>query len=111
IEAEALFDPTFFTNLTFATQTILAPTPQTLGASPGTQFQTTTFQSGIKQNLSNGAQVQLQYQASQTFRTGQNFQNTSAFGRAFYESDLTLQITQPLLQNAGREVNEARIVV
>ena len=110
IEAEARFDPTFFTNLNFATQTILAPTPQTLSAT-GTQFQTTTFQSGIKQNLSNGAQVQLQYQASQTFRTGQGFPNTSGFSRAFYESDLTLQITQPLLQNAGREVNEARIVV
>src|SRR5438874_11778409 len=79
IEAEARFDPSFFTNLNFATQTILVPTPQTLGATPGTQFQTTTLQSGFKQNLPNGAQVQLQYQATQTFRTGQNFQNASAF--------------------------------
>jgi outer membrane protein TolC len=109
IEAEARFDPTFFTNLNFATQTILSPTPQTLATN--TSFQTTTLETGFKQQLPTGAEVALTYRGTQTFRTGTNFQNPTSFGEPLYESGLNLQITQPLLRNAGVEVNRARIVV
>jgi len=108
-EAEARFDPTFFANLNFATQTIVSPTP-TAGASSlviGSKFQTSTFATGFKQNLPNGAQVQLQYQAIQTMSQPAG----SKLQPANYESDLQFQVTQPLLQNAGLEVNRARIVV
>jgi outer membrane protein len=109
LEAEARFDPSFFTNLNFATQTILSPTPQTSLGSLGSQFQTSTLASGFKQNLQNGAQVQLQYQQIQTMigtLGNRTFTNGST-----YESNWSFQVTQPLLQNAGTEVNRARIVV
>jgi outer membrane protein TolC len=111
LEAEARFDPSFFTNLNFATQTILSPTPQTgLSTSViGSQFQTSTLATGFKQNLQNGAQVQLQYQQIQTM-TGLLGNRTFNPGTT-YESNWSFQVTQPLLQNAGTEVNRARIVV
>jgi outer membrane protein len=110
IEAEARFDPTFFTNLNFATQAVLVPSPQTLNA--GSKFQTTTLETGFKQQLPNGAEVSLNYRATQTFsRSSSGFPPPTNFGSAFYESGLSLQVTQPLLRNAGTEVNRARIVV
>ncbi|MDB5324268.1 MAG: putative efflux system outer membrane protein [Phycisphaerales bacterium] len=108
LEAEARFDPSFFTNLNFATQTILSPTPNTGTTSSGTQFQTSTLATGFKQNLPNGAQVQLQYQAIQTIT---KLPSATRFNAPFYESNWSFQVTQPLLQNAGTEVNRARIVV
>jgi outer membrane protein TolC len=111
IEAEARFDPSFFTNVNFATQTLLSPTPQATSISPTsrTDFQTTTVQTGFKQTLDNGAQVQLQYQGTQTFRRIGG--ETQPWESGIYESGLSLQITQPLLQNFGTEVNRARVVV
>jgi outer membrane protein len=110
LEAEARFDPSFFTNLNFATQTILSPTPQApSAASVGTQFQTSTLATGFKQNLPNGAQVQLQYQQIQTMIG--TLGNSTFNNGTTYESNWSFQVTQPLLQNAGTEVNRARIVV
>jgi len=108
VEAEARFDPSFFTNVNFATQALLSPTAQTGVVNPGSKFQTTTLATGFKQNLANGAQIQLQYQAIQTFTSPAL---TGKFGPAFYESNWQFQVTQPLLQNAGTEVNRARITV
>jgi outer membrane protein TolC len=114
IEAEANFDPSFFTNVNNALQYSLLPstnspfTNATQNSSSG--FQTTTVATGIKQNLPSGGQVQLQYQV-------QNVLSSSAsgglgnFGNTVNESDLSLQITQPLLKNFGSEVNRARITV
>jgi outer membrane protein TolC len=116
VEAEARFDPVFVSSINFSNQTLLSPTPQ--APQTGTQFQTTQLQFGLRQQLETGAQVQLQYTATQTFRTqpGQegtfpNFRETNNFADPIYESGLQLQVTQPLLQNAGAEVNRARIVV
>ena len=110
IEAEARFDPTFFSNFNFATQFALTPTPQSTFLTPsGRQFfETTTLDAGLKQNLPNGAQVQFKYTATRTFRDSPT---TTTPNTPFFESDLSMQITQPLLQNAGTEVNQARIVV
>jgi len=105
-EAEARFDPSFFMNSSYATQSVLIPSAQSL--TTGSKFDTLTLSTGFKQQLDNGAQVQLQYQATRTFRgtVGQD-----AVGTPFFESSVNLQVTQPLLQNAGTEVNRARIVV
>jgi outer membrane protein TolC len=104
-EAEARFDPSFFMNTSYATQSVLVPTPSTPTA--GSKFDTITVAAGFKQTLDNGAQLQLQYQGIRSFRdtTGLGFEPAS------FESGVSLQITQPLLQNAGTEVNRARIVV
>lgn len=112
IEAEARFDPTFFSNYNFATQYSLTPSPQNVQARPATKqfFETNTLEAGLKENLPNGAQVQLKYSATRTFFRD-DLPISSTPSTPFFESDLSLQITQPLLQNAGVEVNQARIVV
>jgi outer membrane protein TolC len=108
-EAEARFDPSFFLNTSYATQTLLSPSPQATTLAPNSSFtfDTLTVATGFKQTLDNGAQVQLQYQGTRTFRGTLG----SAFTDPIFESGVSLQITQPLLQNAGTEVNRARIVV
>lgn len=113
IEAEARFDPSFFSNFNFATQYSLTPSPQNTQARPATKqfFETTTLEAGFKQNLPNGAQVQLKYSATRTFFRDDLGLASTTPTTPFFESDLSLQVTQPLLQNAGVEVNEARIVV
>jgi outer membrane protein TolC len=78
------------------------------------QFQTTTLATGFKQDLPNGGQVQLQYQLSQVQRapSGQfGGGSLNDFSASSYESNLALQITQPLLKNFGTDVNRARITV
>jgi outer membrane protein len=108
-EAEARFDPTFFSNLNYATQYLLIPStsnPQ----GQNTYFETTTGQIGIKQNLDTGAQVQLQYQLQRVFSFPLATSAFSTNSRRF-EGSLQFQVTQPLLQNAGTEVNRARVVV
>lgn len=111
-EAEGRFDPVLFSNLNFATQTLLSPSVNnpSFGLSPDARndFQTLQFQGGIRQQLLSGAQVQLQYTGSQVFRSGTLEPD---FSPATYENGLALQVTQPLLQNFGSEVNSARIVV
>jgi outer membrane protein TolC len=71
-----------------------------------TQSDTGVVQTGVKANLANGAQVQLQYETQYQWTNPQQYQSNP-----FYSSDLTLQITQPLLKNFGDDVNEARIVI
>jgi outer membrane protein TolC len=111
IEAEARFDPTFFANANYANQSSLVASPSNPNGG-NTAFETMTFASGIKQDLPNGGQVQLQYQVQHVERAtlfpGSNFAD---FGNGLWESNLALQITQPLLRNFGAEVNQARITV
>jgi outer membrane protein len=109
IEAEARFDPTFFSNFNYATQYLLIPSPSNPNAN-NQYFETTTGQIGIKQNLDTGAQVQLQYQLQRVFSFPLANSAFATNSRRF-EGNLQFQVTQPLLQNAGTEVNRARVVV
>jgi outer membrane protein TolC len=122
IEAEARFDPTFFTNVNFANQSVLVGSPSNVGGS-NSAFETSTFATGLKQDLPNGAQVQLQYQFQHVLRATLGPGNRADFGNTqsqfggnthdngIIESSLQLQLTQPLLRNFGAEVNQARITV
>jgi outer membrane protein len=121
IEAEARFDPTFFTNVNFANQSVLVGSPSNVGGS-NSAFQTSTLATGFKQDLPNGAQVQLQYQLQHVLRANLGPGNRADFGNdvsigqpgqdnGIFESSMQLQITQPLLRNFGAEVNQARITV
>jgi len=113
IEAAANFDPVFFTNLQYAQKHDLTGGSifnSFNGGTPFTDFISDsdqgTFQTGFQQNLGSGGQVQLQYQAMYNWFSPQ----TTQFN-PFYESDLTLQLTQPLLRNFGYDVNHAQIVI
>lgn len=106
-EAEAQFDPVFFSNFNFQNQWVLTPN----AANPfGTfrsenNFETAGIQSGFRQRLPSGAQMEVKYSFQRTFRF------TNSTSERSFDSDMQFQITQPLLQNFGTEVNRARITV
>lgn len=98
--AEARFDPSFFQNLTF--QRTDLESGFGFGSSNGRSVDS---QTGIQQTLQSGGSVSFRYDANYT-------EPRTTFTRApFWQNQLVLELTQPLLQNFGNEVNRANIVV
>ncbi len=110
-EAEARFDPTFFTNFQYATDHQLAPTPDnpTLGTNEDIIFRSYFAQVGVRQELESGGKVELRYEPRYTHRYPDFAVPDSP--NPFWTSNLTLEITQPLLRDFGSDVNRARIVI
>ncbi len=107
IEAEARFDPVFFTNF----QAEYRDQDQAFTTSfNDQQADVFTIQSGVRQNLASGGQAELRYQAVRT-----HIRDTGQFGAVdpnpFYQNDLVLQVTQPILRDFGNTINRARIVI
>jgi outer membrane protein TolC len=109
VEAEAHFDPQAFFNGTYISTD--APNGGFSGLNSssggglsniGGKYDEFVVGPGIRQILSSGGQIEASYQAA--------YVNPSATDD-FYENSLILSITQPLLQNAGYEVNHATIHV
>jgi outer membrane protein TolC len=115
VEAEARFDPSFFANVQYQYQNNQTPgtgfTNITGGPVAGTiisffnKSEQLTFQSGIKQQLANGAQVELRGQMQRNLLSPRN----QAAINPYVQDDIVLQVTQPLLKDFGFEVNRARI--
>ncbi|HEV7300511.1 MAG TPA: TolC family protein [Tepidisphaeraceae bacterium] len=107
IEADARFDPALFANLQYQDSKILTPAQglQTGNPFDPTISRVTQGQTGIRQILTSGGQVEL--------RTGiQRISRNVQFGvNPYYLNDITFQVTQPLLRDAGFTVNQARIVI
>jgi outer membrane protein len=113
IEAQANFDPTFFTNLQYQNKN--DATGGSIfnsfnGGFPYVSFinqaEQATYQIGLQQNLASGGQVQLQYQNTYNWFNPQQTQYNP-----FYQSDLSLSLNQPLLKNFGYDVNHAQITI
>ena len=137
-EAQAQFDPVAFVNLQYQRVdrqnggTIngfnAAPTDPTTGqpvidpvtgvAQQGSpiivssqQTETYSAQAGIRQNLGSGGQIQFSGSTSRN-RVGQSpLFNQTGVQNPFYDNEVTLQLTQPLLRNFGYGINQARIVI
>lgn len=115
VEAEARFDPTFFANAQYQYQNNQTAgtgfTNITGGPTAGTQIaffnksEQLTFQSGIKQQLENGAQVELRGQSQRNLLAPRN----QVAINPYVQDDIVLQVTQPLLKDFGNQVNRARI--
>jgi outer membrane protein len=108
IEADARFDPTAFSSIQYQDSKILTPSQGLdLNANPfsPTISRVTQFQAGVRQLLTNGAQVELRTGIQRVGR------NTFIEPNPYYVNDVTLQITQPLLRDFGYPVNQARIVI
>ena len=106
IQAESDFDTVVFSNLAWQKN----DTPQPSGAVPGlsgnSQSQTTQLNTGIRQQFESGTQLTVQGQVQR------NEQAPSVFGVSnYYESDVLVQLTQPLMQGFGRDVNRAGIEI
>ena len=114
MEAEARFDPSFFTNINFARVDLESPgifsnfDTRFTTSNPAffNQSDTTTFQVGFQQDLPSGGQAKVQYQVTNNWNDPQ--QQPLA---TFFDNQLELTITQPILQNFGTEVNRARITI
>jgi outer membrane protein len=115
IEAEANFDPAFFTNFNFErvdkeSAGIVTDFDPVFNSAQHValfnQSDTSTFQIGLQQKTLTGGELKLQYQIQNTWT---NPQQTPT--NPFYDNELMLTVTQPLLQNFGVEVNEARITI
>jgi outer membrane protein len=114
-EAEGNFDPVLFTNLQFQhkddeTAGEVFTDPNNLS-----ELTTTTFfdkqdvyegQSGVKDNLLSGGQVQASLDSTYNDLIPRRFTDNP-----FYQNKLELQLTQPLLRDFGSDVNQARIFI
>jgi outer membrane protein TolC len=114
-EAEARFDPTFFTNVQYSQENVLGPSATNINAQiDQTTFRTYSAQIGLRQDLESGGRVEARYEPAHTERAPNA--PPSAFGggidpNPFWTSEITLQVTQPLLRDFGADVNRARIVI
>ena len=113
IEAQANFDPAFVAAAQFQDTDQLNGgvffNNFTTGASvlsDVTRSQVGTAQVGMQQNLESGGQVSLTYENIYNY-----FTPATTLSNPFYESNLNLQLTQPLLKNFGSQVNDAQIVI
>lgn len=113
VEAQAAFDPVFFANTQHERRDNVVP--GTIYAAPGSntpimtnidQASITSAAAGIRQQLSSGGQIQVQYQ------TAYNHLNPPRYSiNNYWENNLVLELTQPLLRDFGSVVNQARITV
>jgi outer membrane protein TolC len=114
IENEAHYDPIFFANLKYdkqfdRTAGTVIPDP----TNPATNITITvennniyTAEVGIKQYLPSGGQISLSEQAIHS-----NFEPIRFVLNNYFDDQLKLQLTQPLLRQFGYEVNWARITI
>jgi len=110
LEAESRFDPTVFLE-----GQLQRSFPQGIGGgqlSPLGVF-TQTLDGGFRQQLVNGGQVELKYQVQRTaeLQRGAQLFTPATTQPTFYQNDLTLSITQPLLRDFGEAANVARITI
>ena len=106
VQAQAVFDATFFTNLNFSN----LDTPQPTGAVPSfsgnTQRQTTELSTGIRKPLTTGGRITVQTDLNRHFATPTYFSVNK-----YYDADVMVNLEQPLLRNFGSDVNRANIIL
>ncbi len=107
-EDEALFDPSFFANALAQKQFPQGVVPQ---LAPNELLQQ-SLEAGFKQKLESGGQVQIGVKSTRSqFQSTPYIFNPATTQNTVYDSTVTFQITQPLLQNFGDYVNRARILI
>ena len=114
VEAQAQFDPAFFTNWRYdrrdnatAGNFISDPNnPTTSSITFEDASDVYTIESGLRQNLPSGGRAQLSYQTAYNDLDPQR----TTFN-PYWENNMQLEITQPLLRNQGLAVNQANISI
>jgi outer membrane protein TolC len=110
LEAESRFDP-----LVFLDGQLQRSYPQGIGGGSLDPLKifTQSLEGGFRQNLTTGGQMELKYKMERTasfVRPPQLFSRATT-QPAFYQNDLTLSLTQPLLRDFGAAANMARITI
>jgi len=106
VQAQAVFDATFFTNINYQK----LDTPQPGGFIPGlsgnTKQDNLQLATGIRKPLISGGQVTVQADLNR------NESVPSIFGvTKFYDADVMVNLQQPLLRNFGSDINRSNIVL
>ncbi len=106
VQAKAVFDATFFTNINYSK----LDTPQPGGFVPGlsgnTKREDVQLTTGIRKPLISGGQITLQTDLNR------NEAVPSVFGvNKFYDADVMVNLQQPLLRNFGSDINRTNIVL
>lgn len=114
VENEAHYDPIFFSNLRYDKQ--FDRTPGTVIPNPNNPQQNITInvennniytiESGVKQYLPSGGQIQLSYQTQLS-----DYSPVRYVRNNYWDNQLKLQLTQPLLREFGYAVNWARVTI
>ncbi len=105
IQAEAAFDAVVFANVDWQKLDIPRPPGQVPGLSGDQQAETFTLNTGIRQRISDtGATVQVETSITRDEQTPSLF----AVDR-FYDADVLVSLTQPLLRSFGSDVARAQI--
>lgn len=107
LENQAKFDPVAYSLAQYTDQKVLTPATGTLVTNPFSPqiFRTMDLQTGLKQQLPSGGQVDLRYEIQRIQQVPKGTINP------YYLDDVVLQITQPILQNFGYAANQARITI
>jgi outer membrane protein TolC len=114
VENEARYDPIFFSNVRYDLQfdrtpgtVIPDPTNPTRNITINVENNTIyTAEVGVKQYLPSGGQISLSQQTTQS-----HYNPIRYVRNDYWDNQLKLQITQPLLRQFGYEVNWARITI
>jgi outer membrane protein TolC len=113
IEAAANFDPVFFANGQYQQKHEINGGEFINSFNGGEPVITNLadaelgqVQMGVQQNLASGGQIQLQYQATYNW-----FNPQQTASNPYWQNNLSLSLTQPLLRNFGYDVNQAQIVI
>jgi outer membrane protein TolC len=111
VEAEARFDPAFFTTAQYENRgdTQTHGTPDFLANLAAREGDSYTLRSGVRQVLPSGGEAELRYQTSRIFSEGTD--STFDPENTAWENELVFQVTQPLLRDFGGDVNRARISI
>ena len=114
-EAQAKWDPIFFTQVQFQHTDVIQPSVQdptiTNPIGEPIRFSVLSFESGIKEDTPYGTEFQIVYDYGYTDRLLPAILQQPGQVNPFYNNELTLKITQPLLQNFGADANYARITI
>lgn len=109
VEAEARFDPTVFAETGLDYRNV-STAGQVFGFGSPADFTEETLlwnsRAGIRQLLPSGGQAELRLQTGRTDRDP-TFNSLNPY----WENEIVLQVTQPLLRDFGNEINQARIVI
>jgi len=102
VEAQAAFDAVFFSNL--QKRKVDQPTATELAA---TKSDFLTWNTGVRKLLASGAEVSTRYELGRSKQENFAFQVLNPA----YQSDIVLEIRQPLLRAFGLDFNRSMIVI
>ncbi len=106
VAAQAAFDWTYTSNLTWNDQDEPRVASNLNRSANATQEHTTTWNNGLRKQMASGAQLQVQ---QELIYRDDDSPGQSAVPDRSYQSGVTLQLDQPLLRGAGSEVALAEV--